>query len=99
MAPFKTPKIQSDFFEIPKIQFDFFEIPKIQSDCIRGKFGLKTAIIPIGGTSMKLTSDVYDNVIRNTAIEINPGFLCTVKGENVNIFIDKIKDIIKEYSI
>ena len=65
---------------------NFLEIPEIQIDRIRGKFGLKTSIIPIGGTSMKVTSDVYDNVIRNTDIEVNPGFLCTVKGEDLYAF-------------
>lgn len=81
-----------NFLEIP-------EIPEIRIDRIRGKFGLKTSIIPIGGTSMKVTSDVYDNVIRNTDIEVNPGFLCTVKGEDLYAFIDELHAIVNKYKI
>ena len=68
-------------------------------DRIRGKFGLNTSTIPIGGTSMKVTSDVYDSVIHDTTIEINPGFLCTVKGADLDAFIDEIHAIINKYKI
>ena len=78
---------------------DFLEVPEIRVDRIRGKFGLNTSIIPIGGTSMRVTSDVYDNVVLDTTIEINPGFLCTVKGEDLNTFINEIHAIINKYKI
>ena len=78
---------------------DFLEVPEIRVDRIRGKFGLNTSIIPIGGTSMRVTSDVYDNAVLDTTIEINPGFLCTVKGEDLNTFINEIHAIINKYKI
>ena len=78
---------------------NFLEVPEIRIDRIRGKFELNTSIIPIGGTSMRVTSDVYDNVIRNTDIEVNPGFLCAVKGEDLYAFIDELHAIINKYKI
>ena len=63
------------------------------------KFKQTTHIACLGGVRAKFTSDVYNDRLLDTAVEVTAGLLTNIDGEAINAFITDFNDLIKKYSI
>lgn len=64
-----------------------------------GNFKQTTEIKKVGKTTVKVTTDVYNDVGLQADVEVQTGKLCTIDSINTKQFVEELNALIIKFSV